>query len=162
MGGPAGRRLGHRGSRSSQPPDAIPPWRHVRQRNIQPCGMFRVAAPRWALERSASLTQRLLDFLVGLVLAERVHRPDRGGNPADERHLQDQANDAGYGAADGEEGQPGEKEGDQQAHSGKEKYRSQAVYMTKRSPQARHRRARRQIAWEFILPLRTRGLTHAG
>ena len=48
---------------------------------------------------------------------ERVDRPDGGRQPADQRHLQDQADDAGHRAADGEEGEPGEDEGDEQAHA---------------------------------------------
>lgn len=70
---------------------------------------------RLARGRSAA-GQRLLDLLVGLVLAQRVHGPDRGGNPADQRDLEDQAEDAGEGAADGEELEPGEQEGEEQAH----------------------------------------------
>jgi len=37
------------------------------------------------------------NLLIGLVLTERIDRPDRGGNPANQRDLKKQANDAGGG-----------------------------------------------------------------
>lgn len=59
---------------------------------------------------------RLFDFLVRLVLAEGVDRPDCGGNPADDRNLKKQADDAGNGSANGEKLKPGEKESEKEAH----------------------------------------------
>jgi hypothetical protein len=42
-------------------------------------------------------------------LAEGINRPDRGGNPTDQRHLQQQAEEACHRAVDGEEGETGPK-----------------------------------------------------
>lgn len=56
------------------------------------------------------------NLAVGLVLAERVDGPDRGGNPADHGDLQDQAGDAGKRAAYREKREPWQNKGDQQAH----------------------------------------------
>ena len=51
------------------------------------------------------------DLLVGLVLAQRIHRPDRRWQPADHGDLQDQADDAGERTTDREEGQPRKDQG---------------------------------------------------
>ena len=63
------------------------------------------------------LTHRSTDLLVGLVLAQGVDGPDGGGEPADQRDLQDKADDSGDWAADGEEGQPGNEERDDESQS---------------------------------------------
>ena len=63
--------------------------------------------------RSDTLLERALYLAVGLVLAESIDGPDGGGNPADERHLQEQAEEARDRAADREEGQPRKKQRDQ-------------------------------------------------
>lgn len=63
-------------------------------------------------------TRRLLDLLGGAVLAERIDRPERRRDPADQRELQNQADDAGNRPADGEEQQEGQKDRDDQAHHG--------------------------------------------
>ena len=55
----------------------------------------------------APLPDRLSDFLIGVVLAQGVYGPDGCREPANDRDLQDQANNAGDGTTDGEEGQPG-------------------------------------------------------
>lgn len=60
--------------------------------------------------------QGVPDFLIGLVLAERVNRPDGGGNPADQGDLQDEADKSGERSADGEELDPGEQDREDQAH----------------------------------------------
>jgi hypothetical protein len=52
----------------------------------------------------ASLTDGFLDLLIGLVLAQGVHGPNRCRNPPYQGYLQDQANNAGNGSADCEEG----------------------------------------------------------
>jgi hypothetical protein len=39
-----------------------------------------------------TLAQGLLDFLISLVLAKSVYRPNRGRDPSDKGQLQDQAN----------------------------------------------------------------------
>lgn len=57
-----------------------------------------------------------VDLLIGLVLAERVHRPDGRGEPADQRDLQDETDDSGERTADRKERQPGEEEGDEESH----------------------------------------------
>lgn len=64
------------------------------------------------------LYERLLDLLIGLVLAQCVHGPDRRGQPADQGQLKKQANNARNGPTDGEEGQPRKNERDQEAHGG--------------------------------------------
>lgn len=64
------------------------------------------------------MAQRLRDLPVGLVLAEGIDRPDGGGNPSDDCDLEDQTQQAGKWPADGEELKPGQKYGEQQAHSG--------------------------------------------
>ncbi|SRR5260370_39148708 len=69
----------------------------------------RVVIPRLDVAHGA------MDLLVGLVLAKRVDGPDGGGQPTDESDLQDEADDSGEGPADGEEGQPGEKECDDES-----------------------------------------------
>lgn len=61
------------------------------------------------------LLERLLDLLVRLVLAQRIHRPDGGRQPADQRELQDQADDPRERAANGEESQEGQEDGQDQA-----------------------------------------------
>src|ERR1700761_7537742 len=66
--------------------------------------------------RSNTLLERALYLAVGLVLAEGIDGPDGGGNPADERHLQEQAEEARDRAADREEGQPRKKQRDQKPH----------------------------------------------
>lgn len=65
---------------------------------------------------SHSLAERLLDLLVGLVLAQRVHRPYRRRQPSDQGELEKQADDAGDRPANGEERQPRQNQGDQQTH----------------------------------------------
>jgi hypothetical protein len=60
--------------------------------------------------------QRSFYFPVGLVLAQRIHRPNGGWQPANQRHLQYQANDAGNGPPYGEKGDEGQEYGEQQAH----------------------------------------------
>jgi hypothetical protein len=49
------------------------------------------------------LTEGFFDFLVGLVLAQGINRPNRCRNPSDESYLQDQANNAGNGPTNCEE-----------------------------------------------------------
>lgn len=58
------------------------------------------------------LPQRFLNLLVGLVLAQRIHGPDGSRHPADQRELENEADDAGDGAADGKEHQAGQDQGD--------------------------------------------------
>lgn len=53
--------------------------------------------------------QRSLNFHVYIVLAQRIHGPDSCWNPADQRQLQDEADDASDRPADGEKCQPREK-----------------------------------------------------
>lgn len=65
---------------------------------------------------SRTLLKRTLDFLVSLVLVERVDCPDSRGNPADEGALQDQADNTGDRTANGEEGQPWEDQGNNETH----------------------------------------------
>lgn len=55
--------------------------------------------------------QRLLDFLVGFVLTQGIHRPDCRWDPADQRELENQAEDTRERFADGEEGKPRKKKG---------------------------------------------------
>jgi hypothetical protein len=62
------------------------------------------------------LFQGGFNFLVRLVLAEGIHRPDRGGQPADQGDLQDQAEQASKGPTYREEGQGGEEKCDQKSH----------------------------------------------
>jgi hypothetical protein len=61
-------------------------------------------------------TERALNLLVSRILTERIHRPDRCGNPADQRDLQDQADDARNRAADREKLKLGQNQGEQQTH----------------------------------------------
>jgi len=68
------------------------------------------------LRSDLSVVQRVAYFLVGFVLAQGVYRPDGGRQPADKCELQYQADDAGDGAADGEELQPRQQQSDEQAH----------------------------------------------
>lgn len=63
-----------------------------------------------------AVTQCAVNLLIGLVLTESVDGPDGGGYPAEKRDLQEEAHDAGEGAADGEERQPGKDESDEQSH----------------------------------------------
>lgn len=63
-----------------------------------------------------SRVQRCLDFSIGLVLAQRVGRPDSCRNPSDHRDLKEQANDSGEGPADRKELEPGQQDGEEQAH----------------------------------------------
>lgn len=63
-----------------------------------------------------ALSHRLANFLVCLVLAQRIHRPDRRGNPANQSQLKEQTEDAGEGTPDGEKGEPRQYEGDEQSH----------------------------------------------
>jgi hypothetical protein len=60
--------------------------------------------------------KRLVNFLVGLVLAQGVHRPNSGWNPANHGDLQEQANDARERATNREESEPRKDQGYQQAH----------------------------------------------
>lgn len=69
-------------------------------------------------ENALPTVKGVVNLLVGFVLAERVDGPDRRRNPADERDLKHQADDAGEGSADGEELKPGDEDGQQQAHTG--------------------------------------------
>lgn len=62
----------------------------------------------------SALSKGFLDLLVGLVLTQRVHGPNGGRQPADDRNLQNQANNSGNRATNGEEGQPGQDEGNPQ------------------------------------------------
>ena len=55
--------------------------------------------------------ERLLDLPVGLVLAERVDRPDRRRDPPDQGELENEADEPRHGAADGEERQPRQNQG---------------------------------------------------
>lgn len=61
--------------------------------------------------------QRPFDLAVRLVLAERIHGPDRSRKPADEGNLQDQTDDACDRAADREEGDEGKKDGQDETQS---------------------------------------------
>jgi len=76
--------------------------------------------------------QRLRNFPVGFVLAERIHRPDRRGQPADDGDLQNQAYDASERAPDGEKLQPRQENSQQQAHTPPSKLRLKQLH----SPQA--------------------------
>ena len=58
----------------------------------------------------------ILNLLFCLVLAQRVHRPNSGGYPANQGDLQDQAQQASKGAANGEKHRKGQKQSQQQAH----------------------------------------------
>src|SRR5688572_8328008 len=60
----------------------------------------------------------LLDLAIGLVLAERIHRPDCRGEPSDERDLQDEADNAGDRPSDREERKKRQKDGEKEAHEG--------------------------------------------
>lgn len=57
-----------------------------------------------------------MNLLVSFVLTQRVHRPDGGRNPANQRELQQQADDSRDGPANGKELEPGEKNGEDEAH----------------------------------------------
>lgn len=65
----------------------------------------------------AAINIRCLDDVdldaVGMELAQCVDRPQRGRNPADQGDLQQQADDAGDGAADGEEHRERQEDGKQ-------------------------------------------------
>ncbi len=53
--------------------------------------------------------QRPFNLLVRLVLTQRIHRPDGRGHPADQRDLQNQANNPRNGTANGEKHQKWQK-----------------------------------------------------
>ncbi len=53
--------------------------------------------------------QRPFDLLVRLVLTQRIHRPDGRGHPADQRDLQNQANNPRNRAANSEKYQKWQK-----------------------------------------------------
>ena len=73
-------------------------------------------------KRSSFLSSKgSLDLLVSLELAQRVCRPDRCGDPSDERDLKEQAEQTGEGAADREKVQPGQEDGENKAHVGLQK-----------------------------------------
>ena len=57
-------------------------------------------------EMSGALLEGAFYLAVGLVLAEGIDGPDRGGNPADQCHLQQETEEASHRAADGEKGEP--------------------------------------------------------
>ena len=67
-------------------------------------------------EKGNSGAQGFADFLVSFVLTQRIDRPDGCGHPADEGDLQQQADDAGKGAANREKLQLGQQDGENQAH----------------------------------------------
>ena len=64
-----------------------------------------------------AIAECFLDFLIGLVLAQGVDRPDRRGHPANQGQLQHQAQQSREGTADGEEHGKRQEQGKQQAHS---------------------------------------------
>src|SRR5690606_26114140 len=78
--------------------------------------------------------QRLLDLLVSLVLPQGVQGPQGSRQPADQRDLQEEADDARNRPAKREEGEPGQQKGDQQSHGcieyGERKDRYSNPYMT--------------------------------
>lgn len=57
-----------------------------------------------------------MNLLVSFVLTQRVHRPDGGRNPANQRELQQQADDSRDGPANGEKLEPREENGEDEAH----------------------------------------------
>ena len=66
----------------------------------------------WRQQSPASLRalpERLFDFLVGLVLAQSIHRPDRRWDPANHRKLKNQARHARNRLADCKKRQPRQK-----------------------------------------------------
>jgi hypothetical protein len=63
-----------------------------------------------------AVSECAVDLLIGGVLTERVDGPDGGGYPAKNGDLQDEAQYAGKGTADSEEGQPRKDECDEQSH----------------------------------------------
>jgi hypothetical protein len=52
----------------------------------------------------SSFRHSLLDLLIGVVLTQRIHRPNRSWNPAYDSQLQNQANNASYGPTYREKG----------------------------------------------------------
>ena len=76
------------------------------------------APPARPILRSAELlAPERVDLLVGVVLIERVDRPDRRRQPADDRDLQHEADDPGDRPPDREEQQPRKDQGDDQAQN---------------------------------------------
>ena len=49
------------------------------------------------MKAHSALPKGLANLLIGVVLAQGIHRPDGGGKPANHRNLQDQANDPAIG-----------------------------------------------------------------
>lgn len=62
------------------------------------------------------LGKGIFDLLVGFVLAQCVYSPDRSRYPANQGNLQQQTNDASKRSTYGEEGEPGQEQGNQQSH----------------------------------------------
>ena len=84
-----------------------------------PCVEFWLAiATAYAsdIARLSPSAQCSFDFLVGGVLTQSVHGPDRGGDPADQCELQNQADDAGNRTANREKLEPRNNQGEQKAH----------------------------------------------
>jgi len=107
-----------------------------------------------------------LDFLICLVLAQRIYRPNRCRNPANNGELEQQAKDARKWAANGEELQPRENKSKDQAHSktsNKMKYNliKNAIRLTCRikiwiaygnSSDALAHKAMLVLAWNLVVP----------
>ena len=62
-------------------------------------------------------SHRALDFLIGMILTDRISRPDCRRDPTDQGNLQNKAHDARDWAVDREKGKPGQQDSDQQAHA---------------------------------------------
>jgi len=69
-------------------------------------------------ESKAFLAQCFFDLSVGGVLTQGIHGPDGGGDPANDRELQNQADNSSHGSADREEREPGEDKRNQESHQG--------------------------------------------
>jgi hypothetical protein len=70
----------------------------------------------WRGQRLVFMPESFFDLLVGLVLTQRIHRPNRRRDPTDEGYLQNQAENPGNRPTDCEESQPRQKQRYDQAH----------------------------------------------
>ena len=105
---------------------------------------MRSAGSRASKVRCSAAIKGTANLLVGLILAERVDGPDGGRNPADECDLQNQADDAGKGSANGEELKPGNEDGKDQSHT-----QLQVGNVRPILPQALHEAEARFARWRF-------------
>ena len=62
------------------------------------------------------LGKSIFNLLVGFVLAKGVYSPNRSWYPTNQGNLQQQTNDASKRSTYGEEGKPGQEQGNQQTH----------------------------------------------